>query len=130
MGNKYTGAVLLSVNGGDVVLRFDWEAIAALHSAYGKEWEAEVQRIATELDAHGLADILAIASDHDAQWWMSKSPPFVPAAQAVQEALQLAFFGAGGLDDRPTAARRLMTLVSRLTRSGSNSAGDPVTSGN
>jgi len=129
MGNKYTGTVLLSVDGGDVPLRFDWEAIAALHSTYGKEWEAEVQRIVTELDSKGLANILAIGSEHDAQWWMEHSPPFVLAAKAAQEALHLAFFGAGGLDDRPTLAHQLKTLLSHLSRSGSNSAGDQITSG-
>ena len=129
MANKYTGAVTLAMKCGDVTLRFDWEAIAALHSIYGKAWETEVQRIITELDAGGLAKILTIASEHDAAWWMEASPPFVPAAEAVQEALQLAFFGAGGLDERPTMARQLQTLLSRVVRSGSNSAGDPSTSG-
>lgn len=128
--NKHTGTVTLTVPGGaDVDLRFDWNAIAALHGAYGKEWEGEIQRILTELDAHGLANILAIGSAQDAEWWMENSPPFVATAHAVQKALHLAFFGAGALDDHPHLARRLLTLLSRAGKSGSNSAGEPETSG-
>ncbi len=128
--NKHTGTISLPVEGeGEVQLRFDWNAIAALHGAYGKEWEGEVQRILTELDARGLAKILAIGSAHGEEWWIEKSPPFVPTATAVQAALRLAFFGAGGADDRPHLARRLMTLLSQVGKSGSNSAGEHTTSG-
>lgn len=128
--NKHTGTVGFAVPGeGNVDLRFDWNGIASLHGEYGKDWEGEVQRILGELDAQGLAKILAIGSGHEAEWWVDKSPPFIPAAQAVQAALRLAFFGAGALDDRPHLARRLMTLLSQAGRSGSNSAGAPATSG-
>lgn len=127
--NKYTGTITVPVDGEPVSLRFNWEGIAALHSEYGKEWEGEVQRILGELDANGLAKILAIGSDQTAEWWMEHSPPFMPTASAVQGALRLAFFGAGGADDRPHLARQLMTLLSRLGKSGSNSAGEPASSG-
>ena len=127
--NNHTGAVYLSVDGGEVTLRYNWEAIADLHGAYGKAWEGEVQRIITELDSQGLAKILAIGTEHPAEWWMEQSPAFVPMAKAVQEALHLAFFGAGGLDDRPTMARRLMTLFSKAGESGFNSAGVQQNSG-
>ena len=127
--NKHTGTITVPVAGEVVSLRFDWEAIAALHGEYGKEWEVEVQRILAELDAEGLAKILAIGSGQTAEWWMEQSPPFVPTATAVQAALRLAFFGAGGADDRPHLARQLMTLLSRVGKSGSNSAGEPETSG-
>ncbi len=128
--NKHTGTLLVPVEGeGEVQLRFDWNAIAALHGVYGKEWEGEVQRIVTELDAHGLAQILAIGSAHGAEWWIEKSPPFIPAARAVQDALHLAFFGAGALDDHPHLARRLMILLSQVGKFGSNSAGEHTTSG-
>lgn len=127
--NDHTGTVYLAVDGGEVALRYDWEAISDLHGAYGKEWEGEVQRIITELDSQGLANILAMGTEHSPEWWMEKSPPFVPAAKAVQEALHLAFFGAGGLEDRPMLARRLMTLFSKAGESGFNSAGAQRTSG-
>ncbi len=128
--NKHTGAVHIPVGSlKDVTLRYDWEAIAALHGEYGKEWEGEVQRILAELDARGLAKILAIGSEHSEEWWIEQSPPFVPTATAVNAALHLAFFGAGGADDRPHIARRLMTLLSRRGKSGSSSAGEAATSG-
>lgn len=128
--NRHTGEVYLPVDGmGEVRLCFDWAAIAELHATFGKEWEGEIRRIVAELETRGMARILAIASEHSEDWWMEKSPPFMPAANAVQDALHSAFFGAGGLDDRPPLARRLTTLFSRLSRSGSNSAGGPASSG-
>ena len=126
----HTGTVTIDVPGaGETRLRFDWESIAELHGTYGKEWEKKVEAIMSDLDARGLAEILAIGSEHDAGWWMEQSPPFIPTARAVQDAIQLAFFGAGELDKNPTLARRLMTQLERLGRSGSNSAGAPVSSG-
>jgi len=127
--NDHTGTVYLAVDGGEVALRYDWEAIADLHGEYGKEWEGEVQRIIVELDSQGLANILAMGTDQSAEWWMDQSPAFVPMAQAVQKALHLAFFGAGGVEARPSLARQLMTLFSKAGESGSNSAGEPKTSG-
>jgi hypothetical protein len=127
--NAHTGAVTIQTSGGEIRLRFDWEAIAALHGLYGKEWETEVSRVLSEFDAPEIAKILTIASDKDAEWWMEQSPAFIPVAQAIQEALRLAFFGAGGLDENPHLARRLMTRLSKAFESSSNSAGDPMTSG-
>ena len=127
--NDHTGTVYLSVGDGEVALRYDWEAIADLHGTYGKEWEGEVNRIITELDSRGLAAILAMGSEHPVEWWMERSPAFVPIAQAVQKALHLAFFGAGEIEARPSLARQLLTLFSKAGESGSNSAGDPQTSG-
>lgn len=127
--NAHTGTVTIQAGGGDVRLRFDWEAIAALHGLYGKAWETEVSRVITELDSGQLSKILAIGSDKDEAWWMENSPAFVPVAKAVHEALHLAFFGAGGLDENPPLARRLMTRLSRVFASGQNSAGGQLTSG-
>ena len=127
--NAHTGTVTIQTSGGDVRLRFDWEGIAALHGAYGKTWETEVSRIINDLDAKGLSVILAIASEHDEAWWMEQSPPFVPTAKAVQEALHLAFFGAGSLESNPPLARRLMTRFANLFAFGPNSAGVQQTSG-
>jgi hypothetical protein len=122
--------VFLDVPGeGEIQIRYDWNAIAALHGLYGKAWEGEVGRIMSELDAGGLARILALGSSRPAEWWSEKSPPFMPAARAVQDALHLSFFGAGGLDGPPPLARRLMTLLRKAGGSGSPSAGMPATSG-
>lgn len=127
----HTGYVFLDVPGtGEVRLRFTWAGIAELHGLYGKEWEKEVERIASDLDANGLAQILAIASEHGRDWWLEQSPPFIPAVLAVQEALRVAFFGPGdGADDRPTMARRLTTLLRHLSPLGSSSAGSRASSG-
>lgn len=127
--NDHTGTVYLAVDGGEVALRYDWEAIADLHGTYGTEWEGEVQRIITELDSRGLALILTMGTDKPVEWWMKQSPAFVPAAKAVQKALHLAFFGAGGLEPRPSLARQLKTLFSKAGESGFNSAGEPQSSG-
>lgn len=127
--NPHTGAVTIQTSGGEVRLRFDWEAIAALHGLYGKEWETEISRILSEFDVGEITKILAVCSEHDEAWWMETSPPFIPVAKAVQEALHLAFFGAGGLDENPHLARRLMTRLSKVFESGQSLAGDQQTSG-
>ena len=127
--NAHTGTVTIEAGGGAVRLRFDWEAVADLHGLYGKEWEAEVSRILSEFDGVEISKILAIASEHDEKWWMEASPPFIPVAQAIQEALRVAFFGAGEIDQNPHLALRLMTQFSKVLGFGSNSAGVQQTSG-
>jgi len=127
--NAHTGTVTIQTDGGEVRLRFDWEAVSALHGLYGKEWETDVSRILSEFDVGEIAKILTICSEHDEAWWMEQSPPFIPVAKALQEALQLAFFGAGGLESNPPLARRLVTRLSKVFESGQNLAGVQQTSG-
>lgn len=127
----HLGLVTIDVPGvGSVDLRYDWAAIAKLHGAYGKEWEGELVRIAKEADARGLAELLAIGSEYDADWWVDQSPPFVFAARAVQTALNLAFFGVEEPGQKhPQTARRSTIQSSKAGKSGSSSAGQYANSG-
>jgi hypothetical protein len=127
--NPHTGTVTIETGGGAVRLRYDWEAISELHGLYGKEWEVEVSRILSEFDSNEIAKILALGSDQDAEWWMTQSPPFLPVAGAIQEALRLAFFGAEEPEKNPHLARRLMTRFAKVLGSGQNSAGVQQISG-
>jgi len=127
--NAHTGTVTIQTSGGEVRLRFDWEAIGDLAGQFGKEWESEVSRIISETDTAGIAKILAIASDKDAEFWLKESPPVIPTSQAIHEALQVAFVGAGGLGENPHLARQLVIRLANLFKSGSNSAGVQQTSG-
>jgi len=127
----HTGEVRLDVDGaGEIPLRFKWSAISELQTAYGTEWEKEVNRICVGLDAAGMANLLAIGSDKPADWWTEKSPPFVLAAKAIQEALHLAFFGAGGMDEAdPPKADVSMIQSARHGKSGSSSGRRRANSG-
>lgn len=129
--SKHTGSVYLPVEGEEIALRYTWGAISELQDAHGQEWEKEVNRICTAFDAPGLAGLLAIGSDKPAEWWLGKSPPFIPAAQAVQQALTVAFFGAGGATDEknPPTARESTTPASPASRRGASSAGSRASSG-
>jgi hypothetical protein len=127
--NAHTGTVTIETSGGEIRLCFTWEAIGTLAGEYGKDWESEVSRILGDTDTAGIANILSIASDREAAFWLEESPAIIPTAEAIQEALRLAFFGAGALDENPRLARQLVTQLRNLFKSGSNSAGAHQTSG-
>jgi len=98
--NAHKGSVFLPVNGEEVEVRFDWDALSAMYGLLGEDWEEEFARVCKELDTRGLAEVLGISTRHSAGWWLEQSPPFIPTAQAVRQALTLSFFGAGGLEPR------------------------------
>ena len=128
--NPHKGSVFVVIDGDEIEIRFSWESLSALHGLLGKEWEDEFARICTEMDTRGLSQVLGISTDHTAEWWLDKSPPLIPIAQATRQALTLAFFGAGGLESKnPLMVLHRMISSLRLGRRGSALEDQGTTSG-
>ena len=127
--DKHTGTVWVPVGGEDVPISFKWGEISQLRGTYGSDWESEINKIIGDIDAVRFAEVLAVCSGKSAAWWVEKSPPFVPLAYAVKEALSLAFFGPEGPKDNPTTGLLSMILSRLPGASGSSQgAGKPISS--
>lgn len=88
--NPIRGAVDVELAGEMYTLRFDWNALAAIEAAQGDSPNL--------FDPHVVASVAAIgfAARHPeltAERIMELSPPLMPFAGIVQQALQLAYFG-------------------------------------
>ena len=88
--NPVTGEKQVDINGSKYVLRFDWKAIAEMEHKYGEA--------PNMLDTDVVAGIAEIGfrrahPDMTADKIIDQSPPLVPFAKAVQEAVQWAYFG-------------------------------------
>jgi hypothetical protein len=91
MPNPITGEAQVEIQGKQYTLRFDWEAIAAVNAVHG--------------DGPNMFDPVVVASvaaigmkkyhpEMTAERIRELSPPLIPFAAAVQQALQWAYFGA------------------------------------
>lgn len=112
--SKITGEVDIDLCGEVYSIRFDWDALAAVKDAHG--------------DAPNLFDSDVLASV--ASMGMKKrhpeltpekirelSPPLVPFANTVQQALQYAYFGGEALpDDDEKKSPQKTGLLSRISR--------------
>jgi len=120
--NKYTGEVFLPLAGeGDAALRFTWRGIAALRTRWGDDWEVKFRKTLNAGDTEGIAFLLATAAGYDEAYWLDKSPPLLPACEALNRALDICFLGAGGLPTRPQEVLQLLTRFWRGTGDGSGS---------
>ena len=96
--NPVTGEKQVDINGSKYVLRFDWKAIAEMEHKYGEA--------PNMLDTDVVAGIAEIGfrrahPDMTADKIIDQSPPLVPFAKAVQDALQWAYFGPEAVPDTP-----------------------------
>ena len=88
--NPITGEKVISLDGKRMVLRYTWRAIAEVEAKHGDKPEL--------FEAGTVASIAAIAlrekhPEYTAERIMELSPPLIPFARDVQEALQWAYFG-------------------------------------
>jgi len=99
MPNPITGTALVEIQGKQYTLRFDWEAIAQVNAVHG--------------DGPNMFDPIVVASvaaigmqkyhpEMTAERIRELSPPLIPFAAAVQQALQWAYFGA----EKPPASEK------------------------
>lgn len=124
LSNPHRGETALEIGGKRHLLVYDWHAIAALRSELGSGFDQRIGEAAAELDLDTLAVALeaGLAKHHPGQWTreaiMDASPPIVPVARAIQQALVRAFHGneppPEGQPENPPNARRT-TLWSRLS---------------
>lgn len=135
--SPHTGEVRLGAGDEVVTIRFTWAGLSRLHGHFGPDWDQAIEKAFTTLDVEVLAKVLAAGSDRPASWWLEASPPFIPAAQAAREALNLAFFGPGREAEEPESAPdprmrlAIRTLFARLFASGAKSQAEapPASSG-
>lgn len=88
--NPITGEKVISLDGKRMVLRYTWRAIAEIETKHGD--------MPNLFDAEVVASVAAIGirdkhSEYTAERIMDLSPPLIPFAKDVQEALQWAYFG-------------------------------------
>lgn len=95
MSNKYLGEFKTILLGMDCLLVYDWKAISAIHSKFGREKMANLFNNATPEE---IAEIFAIGlQKHQphitAEFIMEKSPPIVQVLAVIDQALAYAYFG-------------------------------------
>ena len=89
--NPITGEKNIILGGKNYVLRFTWRALAEIETKYGDNPNLFSPETVAFVAAAGLKDN---HPDMTAEHIMKLSPPVVPFAKDVQEALQWAYFGA------------------------------------
>lgn len=95
MDNKYTGEVILDIQGKPHTLVFDWSALALLKSKFTVD---EIARILKTQEPENVAFMLHCAlKKHHPEMTPEKilniSPPFVTTLQALDTAITYAYFG-------------------------------------
>lgn len=89
--NRITGEKIIQIQGKPHVLRFTWRAVAEVTKKYGDNPNLFDPEVIASVAAAGLRDR---HPDMTAERIMEISPPLVPFAKDVQEALTWAYFGA------------------------------------
>ena len=123
--NAVTGEKIVEINGQRLVMRFDWRALAEVEQRHGDKPNL--------FSSDTLAAVAAIGlrgkhPEMTAEQIIDLSPPLVPLAQAVQTALQWAYFGPEAVteaseDSKKKNAPRLdgfWRRIVRLLRPGSH----------
>ena len=88
--NPITGEKVISLDGKRIALRYTWRAIAEVEAKHGD--------MPNLFDAEVVASVAAIGvrdkhPEYTAERIMDLSPPLIPFAKDIQEALQWAYFG-------------------------------------
>lgn len=128
--NPHTGELTVPIHDEEYILRYDWDALAAIEAAHGETPDL--------FNPDAVASIAAIGfRKHHPELTAARikalSPPLIPFAQAVQRAIQWAYYGLDEVPDEPPAKKkttkkgnRLKRLLKWLFRTGStpNNSGD------
>ena len=88
--NPITGEKVIRLDGKRVVLRYTWRAIAEIEAKHGDMPNMFDAEVVASVAAIGLKDKYP---EYTAERIMELSPPLIPFAKNVQEALQWAYFG-------------------------------------
>jgi hypothetical protein len=106
--NKITGVSEVELGGETYSIKFDWDALSAIKDKYGDA--------PNMFDASVVADVAAIGMakhhpDITAEKIKDISPPLIPFADAVQTALQYAYFGAEAIPKEDTEEKKTSALT-------------------
>jgi len=88
--NSVTGEKQIDICGQKYVLRFSWKALSEIERRYGDKPNLFDAEVIANVAAAGLRER---HPEMTAERIMDLSPPLVPLAQAIQQALQWAYFG-------------------------------------
>lgn len=105
------------------VLQYDWDAVARLVAALGPDFDTKISHAAINTDLDTIALAAAVGLGETPEYVKDVSPPIASTAQAVMEALNLAFHGeveapAATGDANPTLWTSLVARVTRLFAPG------------
>lgn len=88
--NPLTGEKQVLINGQRFLLRFTWRALAEVEARYGDNPNLFNAEVVAHVAAAGFKDK---HPDLTAERIMELSPPLIPFAKDVQEAIRWAYFG-------------------------------------
>lgn len=120
--NPTTGEKTIVIAGVRCTLRFTWRALSEIEAAFGDNPNLSDPKVLARIAEAGLRDH---NPDMTAERIIDLSPPLMPFAQDVQQALHWAYFGPGapsaGTDEVKKKARpgRLLRSIMRLFGRGS-----------
>lgn len=129
MENFYAGRTEITIAGKGLILCFDWEALAAIRTRFGKAAD-ELGTLITGSGPKPLAAILAIGlARHHPEWTeaevMKASPPIRPTVDAVVRAINIAYHGTPeppeAIRENPPMRRLIQWAARLLTKSGRRS---------
>lgn len=142
MVNAHKGQVSLKLGRRNVVVAYDWNALATLRNELGADYLDALANAADTTDLDVLAKALSIGlekhqpGDYPAERIAEMSPPIVRVVGAINQALNAANWGADGppeTDDTPAEAggvnppetwlRRLFGLPAKPASSLNGSGG-------
>ncbi len=121
--NHWTGEVALTIGGRDLLIQYDYAALARLRDEIGADFGERLDKSVTELDVELLCRVLAIGlarhhAEITAEWIYAASPPLLIAYKAIRQSLGYTFNGDGEAPARPDPHPRLWARIARLwTRS-------------
>lgn len=109
--NKITGECPVMIDGSRYILRFDWEALAAVESQHGAHPNLFSPEIVASVAAAGFK---RNHPEMTAERIIELSPPLVPLATEVQMALTWAYFGAEAVPEGGKKKGRFLELWQRI----------------
>ena len=101
--NRITGEVDVRIEGKTYYLRFDWNCLAAIEEAHGDSPNLFNPDVVASIAAIGFR---RKHPDMTPERIKELSPPLMPFAASVQQALQWAYFGLDELPEESTGAKK------------------------
>lgn len=121
MVNKYNGEVPVNIGGKAYTLVYDWNAVALIQSEYGKE---AITAMLAQVQPDKMAKILLAGlnrhhPDITAEDIIKASPPILPTVEAIDTALQYAYFGPDDNKEAEGQKKKLSFIMRLLKRTAS-----------
>ena len=113
--NPVTGTKRVDINGKGYLMRFTWAALAEVEAMYGDNPNLFNAEILSRVAAAGLR---AFHPEMTPEAIMELSPPLIPFAKEVQQAMQWAYFGKEAIPEAKENVKKnlLMAGLSRLIK--------------